>query len=475
MFLFHLDTDHIRITAVTLQPVTDYTDDLVRPVTRVVYHGSMPALPGQIFLVEDPAKALSRAVISYAADFQTSTLSVENYDVLADFDGSDFEVLEAPTCQIQETLLTHLMRFAPGKLLAMANTWGDRNGWSRVNDGFIRSEVDACRQIGLDALQIDDGWQTGSTADLARRDSENRRLFDGDFWNENTERFPLGLKAAADYARENNVRLGLWFAPDFHGCFAHAERDIGLLKSYAENEKIDLFKLDMIYVLSKEDKAAFESYLSRLQAFSSLQLDVTNGQRLGYLGSMRHGTVFVENRYSAWKNYYPYRTFRNLWTLGRFIPTQTLLGEVLNAGLNQNVYDPGDVCAPCNYSEDYLLALSCVTSPLFWMETQFLSEERREELNRLLPIWKQIRDDLLKAPVIPVGQEPNGFNFSGYRCGSYAILFRDNAPENTFRFDLALEGTSSVRCLASNGDVSLTSDGLFTADHPRTYGLFKIC
>ena len=41
---------------------------------------------------------------------------------------------------------------------------------------------------------------------------------------------------------------------------------------------------------------------------------------MGYLAAREYGTLFVENRYTDFGNYYPHRTLRNLWMLARYVP-----------------------------------------------------------------------------------------------------------------------------------------------------------
>jgi alpha-galactosidase len=45
----------------------------------------------------------------------------------------------------------------------LSNTWGDRNRDTRINEAFIKREIEAGARLGIDAIQIDDGWQKGRT------------------------------------------------------------------------------------------------------------------------------------------------------------------------------------------------------------------------------------------------------------------------------------------------------------------------
>ena len=46
---------------------------------------------------------------------------------------------------------------------------GDRSRDARINEAFLLKEIDAGAALGVDVVQIDDGWQKGRTANSARR------------------------------------------------------------------------------------------------------------------------------------------------------------------------------------------------------------------------------------------------------------------------------------------------------------------
>lgn len=83
--------------------------------------------------------------------------------------------------------------------------------------------------------------------------------------------------------------------------------------------RITAFKLDGVKLRTKAAERNYLSLLSRVTEESkgviALQQDITAEDRTGYLWQKQYGTLFVENRYTAWGNYYPHNTLRNLWTL----------------------------------------------------------------------------------------------------------------------------------------------------------------
>lgn len=461
--LFKLDSGNYTIEAIKLNTVTDYTDDVVTLSTTYVFHKKSKKVEGNIFILKNKEKSYS--VITFSADYQIPALFVEDLTVYLSDENFEYVILEGGESEIRK----YLLQFAPKKLITMSNTWGDRNGFSRVCADFVKKEIDAGEKIGLDIMQIDDGWQKGGTQDRNIFDERGFRTFNGDFWELNKERFPEGLEEIQNYAR-NKIDLGLWFAPDFHNNFSHFDRDFQVLENAHENFDFSFFKLDMLYIENDEDKEKFIKLLEKLKEFSALELDVTNGKRLGYLLSLKYGIIFLENRYTKSANYFPCRTLKNLWELSKYIPAQSLQCEIANPDLNDECYD-GDPLRPKNYSMDYLFASVMVSNPLFWMETQFLSENRIDELNNILPLWKELRQEFIKSEIIPIGEKPDGFSFTGFKIqgeNTYAVVFRENCKNDSFDF-----GISDFTVLKSNGTV--TKDGnKMVFSKKNCYALLKI-
>ena len=331
--------------------------------------------------------------------------------------------------------------------LMVSNTWGDRNRDSRVTESFIMGEIQQASLLGLDIVQIDDGWQKGATINSAVSSGgvwEGYYSAQEDFWTPHPTRFPNGLRPLVLYARSLGVRLGLWFSPDSSRDFGNWQRDAETLLYYYQQIGITVFKLDGVNLLTP---TARKHYLRFLDAVTSatnhqvvLQQDITAQQRMGYLSRREIGTLFVENRYTDFHNYFPHRTLRNLWMLSRWIPSQRFLFEILNTQRNQNLYE-GDCLAPGLYSEDYLFASVMVSQPLFWMELSGMSEPQIETLKPIILLYRFCRDTMWQCDVQPIGQEPDGFSFTGFlltepteeRSG-YLLVFRENAKESQYSF-----------------------------------------
>lgn len=463
MTVFPLPFRHGTVRAVRLCPFTDHHDTPVREQTLFLFRGTLPETEGNVFLIDSPQNGTCTVVAVFAPDFVRPVLKIADGEGSVDSGGYPVEVTVCARNGGEKALRARLRALHKrSTLITMSNTWGDGNGRDRVEEAFVKREIDASARLGLDAMQIDDGWQTLFPPSCPR-DEKNRRCFLDPFWEPNKDRFPKGMKQIADYTRAKGLIPALWFAPDSGNDFARKERDLSVLKN-AYEWGFRLFKLDMLSVLSDENCACFLDYLDRIRAFGEdvdVELDVTYGKRLGFLCGAQHGIVFVENRYAKTPNYYPHCTLRNLWSLARYLPACRLQLEIANPDLYPDRY-ADDPFAPEGYPMDYLFATVMVCNPLFWMETQFLGEQRTDELSRLFPVWKQHRNALATADVVPIGDRPDGTAHPGFCAetndGAYLILFREPlaAEEATFGLPVSL---CEPQILAQNGNATVRIEG----------------
>ena len=213
----------------------------------------------------------------------------------------------------------------------------------------------------------------------------------------------------------------------------------------------------------------------------SVQMDVTRYERLNYLCGREYGTIFVENRYTRGVfAYYPHRVLRNLWCLSKYLPTSRFQFEMPNPDISCASYEESDPFAPALCDMDYLFALVMLSNPLFWQEIQFLSAARRAELAPLLSVWKEHREVLASADVMPIGEQPSGRSFSGFFVSSdsceYLLLFREVTESDAGVFVIPSKKEKAT-LLRSNGDVEIKlDDGVVRAkfSKPRCYAFLKL-
>lgn len=333
--------------------------------------------------------------------------------------------------------------------LFLSNTWGDRNRDTRINEAFMLGEVKAAAELGVEVVQVDDGWQSGKSMNSAYANGTG--VWNGywaaspDFWVPDPKRFPHGLSFVTKAAAERGVRFGLWFGPDSSNDAENWERDADwLLKLHGECG-VDYYKLDSMKTtgtLSLErQKKLFDKVLKESEGKIVIDMDVTAEKRPGYFGMMAAGPLFVENRYSDYGTYWPHLTLRALWSLSEVIDPIRLRMEVLNPLRNVDKYVASPL-APAAYPAETLFAIVMPASPLGWFEIQNLAPETVAAWKPLVAAWKRERDAMAACNVLPVGARPDGVSWTGFvfvprqkGAPGYGLFFRELAKEPRFAFD----------------------------------------
>ena len=334
--------------------------------------------------------------------------------------------------------------------LFLSNTWGDRSRDARIKEDFLLKEVAAGARLGVDIVQIDDGWQKGRSKNSAF--SKGKGVWNGywaadpEFWNPDPERFPGGLESVVGAARKNGMHFGLWFGPDSSDSAKNWQRDADHLLSLYKMG-INYFKIDSMKTHDKlslsNQRAMFDRMLEGSDGNMVFDLDVTAEIRPGYFGLPDIGPLFVENRYTDFHRYWPHKTLRNLWELSRVVDPLRLRMELLNNRRNQDKYK-NDPLAPGLYRADTLFAICMTASPLGWFEVSNLPEEYVLQAQPLVATWKRERARMHGGGIIPVGEVPDGVCWTGFvsvaadGSGGYALLFRELNDEEVYR--LALKG-----------------------------------
>ncbi len=480
---FRLPSRHVRVESIELFENSDYCDTLVKRESDLPYPRHPNRYRGDIFLMTPlaggPALFAAKNAPCGASHLRRPdhTLTVTQEEAVLYGTGVDFAALtpgeedEAYGATVGAgdpaillpafRKLLARKRKGEGRLVVMANTWGDRNCEKSLSDDFLKEELRAAEALGADFLTVDDGWNKGAIADP---DRYMEHIWEGyhaaadDYWSIDEKRFPHGFAPAAEEARRRGVGLGLWFCPDPADGFRNWEKDAEILEAFDREYGSRAYKLDGITLGNKTGERNLSGLLARLTADGFfLQLDVTALERFGYLFKAGYGIQFVENRYTDWGNYFPYRTLRNLWMLSGILPANMLQFEVLNPRRHPEKYG-GEPFAPARYEIDYLFASVMVSHPLLWFEMQNLEEEDALALRRIVALWKPHREALFRAEVIPVGEEPDGRAFTGFLAKTgekegYLILLRElnGETETVFRLPLPA-GRIETDLIASNGE-----------------------
>ena len=348
-----------------------------------------------------------------------------------------------------------LRPYRPGRDgLLLSNTWGAGNRDSRICQEFLLKEIEAGARMGVDVIQIDDGWQRGRTQNSDKRVSAGQKKVwngywaaDPDFWKEDLERFPDGLDFLVRKARAHGLRFGLWFGPDSSDDAANWERDADCLLDFHRRLGIDYFKVDSMKLRTPlalaRNRKMFDRMLADSDGAMVFDLDSTAEVRPGFFGLIDIGPLFVENRGTRRGVYWPHHTLRNLWDLSHVIDPVRLRFEFNNPDTNHDRYSWSPLGLASYRHPDTLFATVMAASPLAWMELSDVSDASMAPLAALVKTWKRERVAWHGGVIHPVANRPDGLAWTGFvseradGAGGYALLFREMNDSDAYSLDLS--------------------------------------
>ncbi len=484
---------HLRLTQVNLVDLADDRNEFVQECEWLLHPCESVQLKGNLFILENTIT--QRGLIFIKHDLLPRTRPDDSFDfcilpdttgpvsthspqylhylvALYDSSGAGWSIL--PFDDDMTSRLHAYQRLfrvpIPGReAVLLSNTWGNRARDGRINEAFIMQEIEAAARLGVEVVQIDDGWQKGTSANSVIGSGVWAGFWNTDeaFWEPHPDRLPRGFDPIIDAARRHDIQIGLWYAPDSYSDFINWERDASVLLNFYHRYDIRYFKLDSIDIRSSLGRKRLHALLDRVYENSDgkavCELDLTAGRRPAYFNAMRAGTLFVENRYTDWRTYYPHHTLRNLWQLAHFIDPLRLRVEFLDHTRNCHLY-PDDPLAPEHYAPDYLFATTMFANPLVWLELSELPVSFIDSCSRLITVWKAHRERLLCATIYPIGDKPDGTTWTGFwACGedyAYLLAFREYNPDPdwTFYLPISLLQPCHTQILAGSGKLLLFMD-----------------
>ncbi|MBQ7399737.1 MAG: alpha-galactosidase [Clostridia bacterium] len=518
-----MNEEHVKVTEVEFYDFTDVRNNAVRKRERLAFFNSYlnaDTYKGQMFILDAYTKKNALVLVKESPSAFSRLYDSEydmRYDIYegahlkgygADFSGkqlftpdiflyySTVGVAENADEAAQSYKKYYRLEWKEGDngTFIMSNTWGDGNGDSRVCHEFACREADMGKKLGVDIIQLDDGWQSGLTKNSQLIENNSEALWGsgyhnsrGDFWEPAKHKFPEGFKKTSDYIVSKGAHFGLWFSPDFENDYENVDKDIEVLVGHFEKYNVTFFKIDGVNITSKKMETNLvklvETVNKRCGGKVNFDFDITGNQkRWGYLVNKHFGNLFLENRYAKHANYYPFATLRQIWLLSEFLPSQRFQVEVLNRKLKNEVYNSEDSLAPINYTQDYIFATAMFACPLIWMEMTGLDKEDAAAISKIAKIHKKIKKDMAHLTVTPIGEEPFGTNFTGFTAldengNGYALLFRDYTSKSTYTFKKVLPKGAVLEYMYSNFDAvaeNVGGDIRFKASAQRSFVLVKV-
>lgn len=372
--------------------------------------------------------------------------------------------------------------------MILLNTWGDRGQDTKIREAFALAELERAAQLGITHFQLDDGWQAGRTSNSAFEGGSLDNIWShSSFWSPHPERFPNGLAPVAARAKDLGIELCLWFNPSKDDSYAHWHEDADTLIGLYRAHGIRTFKIDGVMVPDKRAdvnlRAMFERVMDATDGNAVFNLDVTAGKRWGYHYGNEYGNIFLENRYTDWRNYYPHWTLRNLWMLSRYVPAQNLQIEFLNKWRNVDLYPADDPLAPRRVPFDYCFAITMMAQPLAWFEATGLPQEAFD-IAPLIRVYREHQTQIHAGHILPIGEEPSGASWTGFQSiregGGYVLVYREHNPRPEARLRLWAVAGAVIHftAIAGHGDdfiASADADGAvqFALPGPFSFALYR--
>ena len=357
----------------------------------------------------------------------------------------------------------------------MSNTWGsnNRNPRHSAREENVLREIESARDLGIDILQVDDGWQ-GITYQYWRPAPYAELDYTGRY-----PLYPEGWKNIREAARKAGVELGIWFA------WNAPAKDI--IWNFDQGGFIG-FKLDFSVL---DTKAKLDTLMGKARALvlhsghrASLNWDLTEvAPRVGIYYGREYGNVYLENRKPNLPErivYVPYLVLRDAWHLSRY------------ANLNQYQISIQHVASVSRklsnahlYSQGYATAIALMGSPLFFCETQYMNEQERKQVRSLVGVYKKEREKMARGYVSPIGDEPDDASWTGFRNHiegtgeGYLMLFREAANkqrEKRIELEGCADKTIRLTNLLTGETTEKTADGkgaiTFCMDIPADYRFY---
>lgn len=477
---------HTMLTAVQLLDRTDIRNELVHEQNWLLHPSENLQLSGNLFVMENLLDNRGQIAVKYGPlppwrgclsqwDIQIQPDASQGFIARLNDDlAYPWQVITYQGGIIERMrALHHAQQKIYGNLPInfLSNTWGDRSQDSRICETFMLKEIQAAPRLGVEVVQLDDGWQAGRTCNSVEATSANGRwegFQQGDvaFWQPDPVRFPNGLEPVIDAANKAGVAIGLWYAPDSADEFTHWQEDVQTVLQLHRRYGVHHFKFDSINTRTRQGEVNLYRFLDKVLEQSDHQivvdLDITSGCRPGYFGRVDCGPLFVANRYTDGHNYWPHHVLRMLWQLSRWIDPKRLRLMLLNHARNQNRYGQ-DPLAPQYIDPATMFAPLMFCQPLAWCELSNLPERFFEQIKPLVDLWKQHRQAIHSGTIVPIGHEPDGIRWSGFMSvdeqnqPKYLLIL--NGQQNHIQLDSHLTQAvdwNHLQCLAGRGQVSMS-------------------
>ena len=332
-------------------------------------------------------------------------------------------------------------------IFTMANTWGSEDGFDqsayKAREENVLKEIEACADLGIDLLQIDDGWQirNGENSWLPAVKGPTKpygsgalpKLLDGSTMPEEYYVYPDGFARVRKQAKESGIKLGLWNA---------WTAPTSALETNYINGGFKAFKLDFANLNNKSSLDDLYYKARNLIKFSRhravVNWDVTEvTPRMGFYFGRDCGNLYLANRKAntlrSAVQYNPWQVLRDAWELADYMN----LNQIQITFQNKDLTPSNAKTDALKYTHGYNFAITLMSSPIFFTEIQYLTPQAREELKPIISTYKNVRDKMFRGYVFTIGEKPDNQSWSGFQNynpdtgNGYITIFRELKNQKT--------------------------------------------
>ena len=304
--------------------------------------------------------------------------------------------------------------FLKRDMFILSNTWGpaDPDGARFTEEEYLMKEIPALANLGIEVMQIDDGWQKGG------RYNEAHGF---------TPKYKHGWKDIKAEADKYNLRFGLWITAKY----STTEE----LKQNIDELGFISWKVDFDQLTNRGDYEARIAKYREVMKYAWMKTQFTlcpeyDDPRYGWYYCKEYGSIYFQNiqeSLPAHLTMVPYQVLRQHWLMTKYFNSNKL--QVLLQ--NPKRTNPERSDAP-QHSHSYCFAMGMPFVPCFFQSAQYLDPQGQEEMKNFIALYKKHREAIFNCYTFPIGDKPDNQSWSGFqlineddKTKNYLLLFRE--------------------------------------------------
>jgi hypothetical protein len=305
--------------------------------------------------------------------------------------------------------------FPERDMFILSNTWGpaDPDGARFTEEDYLLREIPALSKIGVEVIQIDDGWQKGEG-----RYNEAKGF---------SPKYKNGWKDIRNAADKYGLRFGLWVTAKFS--------TVEELNKNVDELGFISWKVDFDHLTNRTDyEERIKKYREVMKhAWMKTQFTLCpeyDDPRYGWYYCKEYGSIYFQNiqeSLPAHLTMVPYQVLRQHWLMSKYFNTNKLQVMLQNPKRANPVRSDGP-----EHSHSYCFAMGVPFVPCFFQSAQNLDSFEQDELKTFISLYKRNREEIFNCYTFPIGDKPDNQSWSGFQmineknpAGNYILLFRE--------------------------------------------------